>query len=80
MASCKQSQSICAEMICGCLLQHGLRNTENVLDVFQLALLCGFPRFSVISHHMIMKHFKQLCATEAWIFMQSRPFLEKKKT
>ncbi|CAN7079170.1 unnamed protein product, partial [Brassica oleracea var. botrytis] len=79
MASCIQSQSICAETLCGCLLQHGLRNTENVLDAFQLALLCDFPRLSVISHHMIMKHFKELCATGSWIFMQSRPFLEKKK-
>ncbi|CAN6875576.1 unnamed protein product [Brassica oleracea] len=78
MASCIQSQSICAETLCGCLLQHGLRNTENVLDAFQLALLCDFPRLSVISHHMIMKHFKELCATGSWIFMQSRPFLEKK--
>ncbi|KAH0860072.1 hypothetical protein HID58_088333 [Brassica napus] len=90
MASCIQSQSICmwytflfvsitlTETLCGCLLQHGLRNADNVLDAFQLALLCDFPRLSVISHHMIMKHFKELCATGAWIFMQSRPFLEKK--
>ncbi|KAF3564996.1 hypothetical protein DY000_02017982 [Brassica cretica] len=77
-ASVSRVRGSSAETLCGCLLQHGLRNTDNVLDAFQLALLCDFPRLSVISHHMIMKHFKELCATGAWIFMQSRPFLEKK--
>ncbi|CAH2043244.1 unnamed protein product, partial [Thlaspi arvense] len=58
--------------LCEWHLEHGLLNIEN------LALLCDFPRLSVISHRMIMKHFKELYATEAWIAMKkSHPFLEK---
>lgn len=64
--------------VCEWHLEHGLLTTENVIDVFQLALLCDFPRLSVISHRMIMKHFKELYATEAWTAMKkSHPFLEK---
>ncbi|XP_010478779.1 PREDICTED: BTB/POZ and TAZ domain-containing protein 4-like [Camelina sativa] len=64
--------------LCEWHLEHGLLNTENVIDVFQLALLCDFPRLSVISHRMIVKHFKELSATEAWTAMKkSHPFLEK---
>lgn len=66
------------KQLCEWHLEHGLLNTENVIDVFQLSLLCDFPRLSVISHRMIMKHFKELYATEAWIAMKkSHPFLEK---
>lgn len=82
MASGIQSQSICGETLCGCLLEHGLGSTENVLGAFHLALLCDFPRLGVIwliSDYMIMKHFRELCAAGSWIYMQSRPFLEKKK-
>ncbi|CAH8280979.1 unnamed protein product [Arabidopsis lyrata] len=64
--------------VCEWHLEHGLLTTENVIDVFQLALLCDFPRLSLISHRMIMKHFKELSATEAWTAMKkSHPFLEK---
>ena len=64
--------------VCEWHLEHGLLTTENVIDVFQLALLCDFPRLSVMSHRMIMKHFKELYATEAWTAMKkSHPFLEK---
>ncbi|AED98350.1 BTB and TAZ domain protein 4 [Arabidopsis thaliana] len=64
--------------VCEWHLEHGLLTTENVVDVFQLALLCDFPRLSLISHRMIMKHFNELSATEAWTAMKkSHPFLEK---
>lgn len=36
MASGIQSQSICGETLCGCLLEHGLGSTENVLGSFVL--------------------------------------------
>lgn len=59
-------------------LGRGLLTLENVVDVFQLALLCDAPHLSLLCHRMILKNFKTVSATEAWQSMrQSHPVLEK---
>uniref|UniRef100_A0A803PEC1 BTB/POZ and TAZ domain-containing protein 4 n=2 Tax=Cannabis sativa TaxID=3483 RepID=A0A803PEC1_CANSA len=61
-------------------IEHGLMmiNTENVVDIFQLALLCDAPRLSFVCHRMICNNFKSVSATEGWTAMkQSHPVLEK---
>lgn len=59
-------------------LEQGLLNTGNVVDYFQLALLCDAPRLSFICHRMIVKKFKAVSATEGWQAMKkSHPVLEK---
>ncbi|KAM7251159.1 hypothetical protein ACFE04_023042 [Oxalis oulophora] len=64
--------------ICEWQLEHDFLNTDNVVDVFQLALLCDAPRLSLICHRKIIKHFKAVSATEGWTVMkQSHPVLEK---
>uniref|UniRef100_M1BXI7 Transcription cofactor n=1 Tax=Solanum tuberosum TaxID=4113 RepID=M1BXI7_SOLTU len=52
--------------------------TENVVDIFQLALLCDASRLSLVCHHFMMKNLKPISATEGWKAMkQSHPVLEK---
>ncbi|XP_048322363.2 BTB/POZ and TAZ domain-containing protein 4 [Ziziphus jujuba] len=59
-------------------LEYGLLNTENVVDIFQLALLCDAPRLSLICHRMIQKNFKTVSSTEGWKVMKhSHPVLER---
>ncbi|CAB4284109.1 unnamed protein product [Prunus armeniaca] len=59
-------------------LEHGLLTTENVVDIFQLALLCDAPRLSLICHRMILKNFKTVCTTTGWkVMKKSHPALEK---
>lgn len=59
-------------------LDRGLLTIENVVDVFQLALLCDAPRLSLMCHRMMIKNFKAISSTEAWQAMQqSHPVLEK---
>ncbi|XP_008440382.1 BTB/POZ and TAZ domain-containing protein 4 isoform X2 [Cucumis melo] len=59
-------------------LGRGLLTLENVVDVFQLALLCDAPRLSLLCHRMILKNFKAVSSSEAWQAMQqSHPVLEK---
>ncbi|XP_021275262.1 BTB/POZ and TAZ domain-containing protein 4 isoform X2 [Herrania umbratica] len=66
------------KQICEQHLEHGLLTIENVIDVFQLALLCDAPRLSLISHSMILSNFKAVSATEGWKAMKkSHPALEK---
>lgn len=66
------------KQICERQLEHGLLNVENVIDIFQLALLCDAPRLSFICQRMILKNFKDVSATEGWAAMkQSHPLLEK---
>ena len=51
---------------------------ENVVDIFQLALLCDAPRLSLFCHRMIMKNFQEISIIERWRAMkQSHPVLEK---
>lgn len=57
--------------------ESGLLTTENVVDIFQLALLCDAPRLSVICHRMLINNYKSISATEAWMVMKgSHPVLE----
>lgn len=59
-------------------LELGLLTIDNVVDVFQLALLCDAPRLSLICHRRILKNFKAVSETEGWKAMkQSHPILEK---
>lgn len=59
-------------------LEHGLLTIDNVVDIFQLALLCDAPRLSLICHRMILKNFKTVCTTRGWKTMKkSHPTLEK---
>ncbi|KAB1214895.1 BTB/POZ and TAZ domain-containing protein 4 [Morella rubra] len=59
-------------------LEQGVITIENVIDIFQLALLCDAPRLSVICHRMVFRNFKAVSATEGWQAMkQSHPMLEK---
>ncbi|XP_023003006.1 BTB/POZ and TAZ domain-containing protein 4-like [Cucurbita maxima] len=59
-------------------LGRGLLTLENVVDVFQLALLCDAPHLSLLCHRVILKNFKTVSSTEAWQSMrQSHPVLEK---
>lgn len=64
--------------LCEQQLENGMVNTGNLMDIFQLALLCDAPRLSFICHRMIMKHFKAVAATEGWqVMKQSHLVLEK---
>lgn len=64
--------------LCEWRLEHGLLTINNVIDTFQLALLCDAPRLSLICYRMILKNFKSISTTEAWKIMQeSHPMLEK---
>ncbi|KAL2348318.1 hypothetical protein Fmac_002318 [Flemingia macrophylla] len=59
-------------------LELGLLTIDNVVDVFQLALLCDAPRLSLICHRMVLKNFKAVSASEGWKSMKlSHPLLEK---
>lgn len=59
-------------------LEQGLLTIENVIDIFQLALLCDAPRLSFICHRMIHRNLKAVSATEGWqVMKQSHPVLEK---
>ncbi|KAL6961360.1 BTB/POZ and TAZ domain-containing protein 4, partial [Sarracenia purpurea var. burkii] len=64
--------------VCERWLEQGLLTIENVIDTFQLALLCDAPRLSLICHRFILKNFKAISATEGWRIMKySHPVLEK---
>ncbi|XVE87012.1 hypothetical protein DITRI_Ditri18aG0081500 [Diplodiscus trichospermus] len=64
--------------ICEQQLEHGLLTPENVVDIFQLSLLCDAPRLTLISHRMIIRDFKAVFVTEGWKAMKkSHPALEK---
>ncbi|KAK1586317.1 hypothetical protein Q3G72_001204 [Acer saccharum] len=59
-------------------LEQGLLTTENVVDIFQLSLLCNAPRLSLICHRMILKNFMTVSISEGWkVMKQSHPMLEK---
>lgn len=64
--------------LCEQHLEHGMLNIENVIDIFQLALLCDAPRLSLICHRMIVNKFKVVASTEGWkVMKKSHPGLEK---
>lgn len=64
--------------MCEQRLERGRLDAENVVDVFQLALLCDAPRLGLICHRTILANFKDVSSTEGWKAMkQSHPVLEK---
>ncbi|KAI8534850.1 hypothetical protein RHMOL_Rhmol10G0128400 [Rhododendron molle] len=64
--------------LCEWRIEHGLLTMENVIDTFQLALLCDAPRLGLICHRLILKNFIHISTTEGWkIMQQSHPMLEK---
>lgn len=53
-------------------------NTENVIDVLQLACKCDAPRLTLICIRMVVKHFKTVASTEGWKVMRRvNPALEQ---
>ncbi|CAH1421203.1 unnamed protein product [Lactuca virosa] len=59
-------------------LEHKFLNIDNVVDVFQLALLCDAPRLSIICHRLIIKNLKAVSLSDGWKAMkESHPVLEK---
>lgn len=64
--------------LCEDHLERGMINMDNVVDIFQLALLCDASRLSFVCHRIIMRNFKDVSATEGWTAMKkSHPVLEK---
>ncbi|MBA0803224.1 hypothetical protein Gohar_013463 [Gossypium harknessii] len=64
--------------VCEQQLEHGLLTIENVVDAFQLSLLCDAPRLTLITHRMIVMTCKAVRETEGWKAMKkSNPALEK---
>lgn len=64
--------------LCEWQIENGLLTVENVIDIFQLAMLCNAPRLSLICHRFILKNFRDISATEGWRVMKdSHPILEK---
>lgn len=63
---------------CEAQLENGMLNIENVVDVFQLSLLCDAPRLSFICHRVILGNFKAVSATEGWrVMKEAHPMLEQ---
>ncbi|KAJ4914145.1 BTB/POZ and TAZ domain-containing protein 5 [Raphanus sativus] len=64
--------------VCESHFENTLLNKENVIDVFQLALLCDAPRLGLLCHRMILKSFEEVSNSQGWIAMkQSHPSLHK---
>ncbi|KAH1113568.1 hypothetical protein J1N35_006946 [Gossypium stocksii] len=64
--------------ICEQQLENSLLTLDNVVDVFQLSLLCDAPRLVLLTHRMILRNIKAVSTTEGWIAMKrSHPALEK---
>ncbi|KAL3526876.1 hypothetical protein ACH5RR_011532 [Cinchona calisaya] len=66
------------KQLCEWWIEHRLLTTENVIDIFQLAMLCDVPRLSLICHRFILKNLKPVSVTDGWKAMkESHPVLEK---
>ncbi|KAL7613265.1 hypothetical protein Lser_V15G07426 [Lactuca serriola] len=64
---------------CESHIENGFLNVENVIDVFQLSMLCDAPRVSLICHRFVLKNFKPASSSPGWKAMRtSHPKLEKK--
>ncbi|KAL8472920.1 hypothetical protein ACS0TY_029951 [Phlomoides rotata] len=64
--------------VCECWLETKLMNTENVMDIFQVSMLCDAPRLSFFCHRFVVSSFKAVSATDGWNDMKkSHPVLEK---
>ncbi|KAF6139046.1 hypothetical protein GIB67_010772 [Kingdonia uniflora] len=59
-------------------VENGMLTIENVIDIFQVSLLCDAPRLSLFCHRLIVKSFMAVSVTEGWrVMRQSHPMLEK---
>ncbi|XP_027179082.1 BTB/POZ and TAZ domain-containing protein 4 [Coffea eugenioides] len=66
------------KQLCEWWLERRLLTTENVIDIFQLAMLCDAPRLSLICHRFILENFKPVSVTEGWkVMKESHPVLER---
>lgn len=64
--------------VCESQFENSLLNKENVIDIFQLALLCDAPRLGLLCHRMILKNFEEVSTSEGWQAMkESHPRLQK---
>ncbi|PIN06121.1 CREB binding protein/P300 [Handroanthus impetiginosus] len=64
--------------LCECWIEQRFITAENVIDIFQLALLCDAPRLSLICHRFILSNIKAVFASDGWRDMkESHPILEK---
>ncbi|KAF2586472.1 hypothetical protein F2Q70_00034069 [Brassica cretica] len=64
--------------VCESQFENTLLNKENVIDVFQLALLCDAPRLGLLCHRMKLKSYEEVPTSQGWIAMkQSHPSLHK---
>lgn len=64
---------------CEYQLEHRFLNVDNVVDVFQLSLLCDAPRLSIICQRFVLTCFKAAFSSAGWKAMRaSHPNLEKK--
>jgi len=64
--------------VCESEFESSLLNKENVIDVFQLALLCDAPRLGLLCHRMILNNFEEVSTSEGWQAMkESHPRLQK---
>ncbi|XP_071709485.1 BTB/POZ and TAZ domain-containing protein 4-like isoform X2 [Rutidosis leptorrhynchoides] len=60
-------------------LEHKLLNLDNVVDVFQLSILCDAPRLSIICQRFVLMCYKAAASSAGWKAMRSsNPNLEKK--
>ncbi|KAI3794133.1 hypothetical protein L1987_36760 [Smallanthus sonchifolius] len=67
------------KQVCECQLEHKLLNMENVVDVFQLAVLCDAPRLTIICQRFVLMCFKAASSSAGWKAMRaSHPHIEKK--
>ncbi|CAH9083328.1 unnamed protein product [Cuscuta epithymum] len=64
--------------VCEHIIEHGLLNSESVIDLLQLARKCDALRLSFVCARMIMRDFKTVSSTEGWkIMSRSNPALEQ---
>ncbi|GAA0184561.1 hypothetical protein LIER_31849 [Lithospermum erythrorhizon] len=64
--------------LCEQWIEQRLITSENIIDIFQLALLCDARRLSLICHRFILNNFKSVSATDGWKVMKnSHPILEQ---
>lgn len=62
---------------CEWWLEHRMMATENVVDMFQVALLCDALRLGFVCHRFILSSLKAVSATDGWRDMkESHPILE----
>ncbi|XP_076949888.1 BTB/POZ and TAZ domain-containing protein 4-like [Bidens hawaiensis] len=64
---------------CEYQLEHRLLNMENVVDVFQLSVLCDAPRLTIICQRFVLMCFQGVSFSAGWKAMKtSHPHIEKK--